>query len=136
MLKNYRITLAAVAVMMCCIGCEKYEQIRISETPTEYDYHSHDFELTTNTDFNWVLVYATGDDLTREFKNDTVYHYNSWLTVKETFIHNPRLIIVHLEENDTGKKRRISIEVSNGTCNGTDDFVGITQMPKPSETEE
>lgn len=70
MLKNYRIILAAVAVTMCSIGCEKNEQIKISETPTEYDYHSHDFELTTNTDFTMVLVSATGDDLTREFKND------------------------------------------------------------------
>lgn len=125
-------------------GCVKVAQIRINEIPTEYDYHSHDFNITTNVDFNWVNVFVKDNGLTEEynqlkgeFKNDTVYHYGSWLTVKETYVHNPRLINVHLEENDTDEERYLSIDISHGRGNfTTEDYILITQLPKPKEESE
>lgn len=135
-LKKISSFILAIIAVYGFTACVKVAQIEIDEIPTEYDYNSHDFDITTNIDCH-IIVNATGNDLTREYRNDTVYYYNSWLTVKEAYVHNPQLINVHLEENNSGKERNFRIEVFHGPGNFmTEDYILITQLPKPKEESE
>lgn len=103
---SYRLIGLCIAAAVGIVACGRIPNLKILDTPTEYDYHSHDFEFATNIDFDWVVVNATGNDLTREFRNDT------------------------------GKKRNFCVDIYTGTCPQAYATILINQHPKLANAEE